>query len=85
MGDTTQWKKGRLLGVGGGGKVWYGFTQEKIEVRSINFSLSSYGTELRIGKILEGASTLLKCNSPYNNNILIKMSHGPSFLRGRNN
>ena len=33
MGDTTQWKKGRLLGSGGGGKVWYGMTQEKIEVR----------------------------------------------------
>ena len=32
MGDTTQWKKGRLLGSGGGGKVWYGMTQEKIEV-----------------------------------------------------
>ena len=35
MGDTTQWKKGRLLGSGGGGKVWYGMTQEKIEVRRL--------------------------------------------------
>ena len=35
MGDTTQWKKGRLLGSGGGGKVWYGMTQEKIEVEDL--------------------------------------------------
>ncbi|XP_063685556.1 ankyrin repeat domain-containing protein 12-like isoform X2 [Bolinopsis microptera] len=62
MGDTTQWKKGRLLGSGGGGKVWYGMTQEKIEVAVKQIELYGEHEEARDEYIeLQEEVKLLKC------------------------